>query len=296
LEEDISDAAELLSDLFPLSITIKRAFSLNWRTAQQYQYKPTSVDMSVFWGWHHEIGGNDIQATRPLDGFAEILDAHFRNVSRQPYTGLEFIDKYITGHERVPIAVNVDGVLLMDRLTIAWFLIYLNGILELPAESKYRAASIDAYRSRFAVLFEDWIRSEVFGKGFIGPGSPIEKAVDGTRYEYDIIAFSAARNEVRLIEVKSHDLSPSSMTGTNLVRQELTGDDQLLDQARTQQERFDIFLDHKGLFNKHIPVQMRGKQFDVRPFLVTKMQPLISKYCNVEILQSDDFLNSILYT
>lgn len=295
LGADITDATSLLSDLFPLSIAMKKMVSLNWRTSQQYGYEPADIDMSVLFGWQQQIERNDATVTIPYERALSELNKHFDKWAKDSKTGNDFMSTFVTSTSRVPIPVKIGDDILMDRLTIAWFLIYLNGIVETPGTSDHYNASIGAYQTRFSGVFEDWVRKEVFSKGYTGPSVPIEKARDGSRFEFDIIACSPARAEVRLIEVKSHDMSPSSMTGTNLVNQELLGHEQLLDQAYRQQQRFEIFLDNRDLFERYIPVSMRDVQYHVRPYLITKIQPLMSQYCNVDIVQVEEFLNSILY-
>ena len=102
-------------------------------------------------------------------------------------------------------------------------------------------------RKRAGHEFEVWLRAQLRNKGFRGPDEPVR-----VHFEYDILLISETEKTIVLADAKYRDVNPSSLTGENLLSQELLDDHALLAEAKHQEERLSFFLKHKSAFEKFL--------------------------------------------
>ena len=141
-------------------------------------------------------------------------------------------------------------------------------------------------RGRAGQEFERWIRIGLRDVGFTCSDRPVE-----VRYEYDVIGINEVKKTIILADAKYRDINPSSLTSENLIRQELTADGALLDEAARQQDRLEYFRANPELFEEFIKPERAWREYAVLSFVVTKHVPLISKYKETSVLRAQEFLN-----
>jgi hypothetical protein len=96
-------------------------------------------------------------------------------------------------------------------------------------------------------------------------------------------------NRVVIAEAKYRDFSPSSISGITLVKQELLDEDRLLDWASDTQRRLDFFWKHGERFEKELPLKQKARAYQTSAFVITKHEPLISKYKSVRVVEFYEF-------
>ena len=199
--------------------------------------------------------------------------------------------RYIDCEEQAPVLVKVKEGWLLDKSTLLLFILYLHGEPSLVDGTTPRLNEplLDRMRSRAGHEFEIWLRAQLRDRGFRGPEQPVH-----AHYEYDILMVSDTRRTVLLVEAKYRDINPSSVTGANLLSQELLADDALLAQAKRQEDRLSFFLQNRSRFEEFLGPQQIWGSYDVRSYLVTKSPPLISRYGDTTILKASEFLESFL--
>ena len=198
--------------------------------------------------------------------------------------------RYIDCEEQAPVLVKVKEGWLLDKSTLLLFILYLHGEPSLVDGTTPRLNEplLDRMRSRAGHEFEIWLRAQLRDRGFRGPEQPVH-----AHYEYDILMVSDTRRTVLLVEAKYRDINPSSVTGANLLSQELLADDALLAQAKRQEDRLSFFLQNRSRFEEFLGPQQIWCSYDVRSYLVTKSPPLISRYGDTTILKASEFLESL---
>jgi len=217
----------------------------------------------------------------------EIVDMqrHFDSQSKGKYSAQNFFNTYVDSTELVPIVAKTYEGILMDYHTLLFFLIYLQGCPdpEKPAIKK-RGQIIQDMRVKVSEKFESWLREEVRSRGYAGPETAVIE-----NYEYDIIAISEEKNTIIIADAKYRDMAPSSFTGTNLLTQELLGNEALRYEADRQQKRLDYFRQNTGRFERYLKPKQPWGEYDIHSFLVTKQIPLAHHYKEVKILPATVF-------
>ena len=218
------------------------------------------------------------------------IDAHLRKFSGGMVTAEDFVKKYIDCEWQSPAIIRTPEGWILDRTTILMFILYFQGEPSLSDKDMPRLNEplLDKMRGRAGIEFEIWLRAQLRIGGFCGPDQPVI-----AHYEYDILMVSHTQKSVLLVEAKYRDVNPSSLTGANLVSQELLDDDSLLDHAKRQEQRLSFFLQNKGTFEEFLGPQRTWNTYAVRSYVVTKSPPLISRYENTTLLKASDFLISI---
>lgn len=294
---EIDDLSEVLDSLWPLSLQLRYLFKGHFRTAQQYEYHPNVLDMSVLVGWYIQMSAHDdnavISSSRLANETSE-MQMHFDRNSDHQYSAQNFVDKYISSRETVPIVVNTSEGWVLDKYTLLLYLIYLQGSSEIETPPDVRAGTplLQDMRKKTGEKFEEWLRIELFANGYAGPASATTVRINNEGFEYDILALSEEKRRIILAEAKYRDLAPSSLTGENLLRQELLGSDALRDQAERQQLRLEFFRKHTHLFEQHLNPQHPWDEYEIGNYLVTKHVPLAHRYKSTEMIRATEFLDS----
>ena len=288
---DTDDLGELLETLWPLTLHLRHALRSHWRTSQLYKYQPQLVDFAVFAGYWLQCSTNEtfrIPADKEKDEL-EKIDDHLRQWSNQRVTAEDFVKRYVDCEEQAPIIVRTPRGWLFDKATLLLFILYLQGEPNLVNKNMPRLKEplLTRMRGRAGREFEIWLRGQLRNQGFSGPDQPVK-----VRFEYDILMISESERIIVLADAKYRDINPSSLTGKNLVAQELLDDYALLAEAKRQETRLSFFLQNKRLFDEFLTPQRSWSSYSVRSYLVTKSVPLISKYGDTEILTANEFLAS----
>ena len=97
-----------------------------------------------------------------------------------------------------------------------------------------------------------------------------------------------------IAEAKYRDLAPSSLTGTNLVTQELGGSDGLAAHATRQQDRLEYFRTHRDSVLDGLNPEQPTDSYTVQSYVVTKQVPLVHKYMETGVLRAFEFLEVVV--
>ena len=206
------DMADFFNSLWPYVITLRYSFGLYYRTALQYRYAPARVDIPYILGVSYSL-----KSKEPVFVSKENLGRHFSKYQEhaEERTFDQLMGEYAESHEKVPIMVPVGNKVILDPLTILYFVIHLNG----QAIENHRLRNgkdIAKMKKKAADIFEAKVRNELNKYGYTGPDSAVK-----VNYEYDVIGISEARKRILVIDAKFRDVSPSSISAHTLVSQEL---------------------------------------------------------------------------
>jgi hypothetical protein len=288
----ITDYAEILNRFWSLSLQLRYWLQEHYRTKMQYNYTPDILDFSVLIGWMIKTWGRNelsIILTEKQEKEIEDLQRHFDSQAKGKYSAQDFFSTYVASTELVPIVARTHEGIVMDHHTLFFFLIYLQGCPDPQRPAiKEREQVIEDMRRRVGEQYESWLREEVRNRSYVGPDTSVTEG-----YEYDIIAVSEKNKAIIMADAKYRDMAPSSLTGTNLLAQELLGDHALRYEADRQQKRLDYFRDNTDRFMKHLKPKQPWKEYSVNSFLVTKQIPLAHRYKEVMILRATEFLQKI---
>ncbi|MBI2170689.1 MAG: hypothetical protein HYU30_01490 [Chloroflexi bacterium] len=287
-----TELADHLEALWPFTLHFRHALRSHWRTSQLYKHEPELVDFSVlagYWGQCPDDETCRIPADKEKDEVTK-LDAHLRKFSGGKVTAADFVKRYIDCEEQAPVIVLTPEGWLFDKTTLLLFILYLQGEPRLVDKNTARLNEplLDRMRGRAGCEFELWLRAQLRAEGFRGPDAPVK-----VRYEYDLLMISDAKNTIVLSDAKYRDVNPSSVTGENLLAQELLAHNGLLAEAKRQEDRLAFFIQNQGSFQKFLTPQHPWASYQVRSFLLTKFAPLISRYKNTAIVSAREFLTSL---
>ena len=290
----VSEMTEWVETFWPLSLQLRYAFRVTDRTSKQYDYRPHAVDMSVLAGWFLRLFGKDDTLLRKSGDYAEALKPHFDEHGGGHRSAADFLNDYVDSVDLVPITVRTPDGLLMDRLTLIYFLIYLHGCQQAPNTSigAPNDPILNRIRAQLGHKFEDWLRMEVHKRTYTGPDQAERVHYRGQEYEYDILAISEEKRRIILGDAKYRDMAPSSFTGTNLINQELLGKGALRDEANRQQLRLEFFQKNQQVFSRYLNPQHPWEQYEIRSYIITKHVPLAHRYKASHIVRAIEFLES----
>ncbi|MDO8749778.1 MAG: hypothetical protein Q7K03_01345 [Dehalococcoidia bacterium] len=287
----VTDASEILEPFWPISLQLRYLLRSHARTARQYDYRPDILDMTVLLGWctHPQTWGRDGTSIIPAEKESkeiQELQAHFDKYAKRPFPAQDFVRNYVDSTELVPIVVRTPEGFVLDYLTLFFFIIYLQGCPnpELPAVAE-RGPLLVNMRAKVGEKFEEWVRSEIHQHGYDGPNQPVIE-----HYEYDIMAISEDKRRIIIADAKYRDMAPSSLTGTNLVQQELLDPHGLRNEASRQQERLDYFRQNLPKFSQYLNPERPWEEYEICSYLITKHFPLARRYKETRIIRAIEFL------
>lgn len=288
-----SDLTDLLDAVWPATLMLRHGLRSHDRTSKQYGYNVSVLDLTVLAGWW---------SLQPRDGTSRIprdkeraklagIEAHFTRYPTLGRTTEQFVAEYIDSKDRVPIVLRTPDGWLLDKWTLLFFMVYLQGDPKMVVQGspKFAEPLLQRMQGRAGKEFENWIRRELNKAGFSGP----DDAIPVGKYEYDILKISEARQMVVLGDAKYRELSPSSFTGKNLIKQELTGAGSLLDESQRQNDRLDYFKSNLDKFEGYLQPKRPLTDYQVKSYLILKHIPLIARYQDTALLRAHEFLTSL---
>lgn len=280
------DMSDFFNSLWPYVITLRYGFGLYYRTSLQYRYAPARVDIPYILGVFYSL-----KSKEPVFVSKENLSRHFSKYKEYAEGRIfdQFIAEYAESHEKVPIMVPVGNRVILDPLTLLYFVIHLHG--QAIENNRLRnGKDIALMKKKSADIFEAKIRNELHKYGYTGPESAVK-----VKYEYDVLGISEARKRILVIDAKFRDISPSSISASTLVEQELMEPKEgLCDEAERHKTRVDYFVHNRELFKQHLKPSSALCSYQVRGYIVTKHIPLISQYKDIRILSLADLIDNEL--
>ena len=277
------DMADFFNSLWPYVITLRYGFGLYYRTSLQYRYTPARVDIPYILGVSYSL-----KSAEPVFVPKVNLSRYFSKYSEyaEGRTFDQIMAEYVESHEKVPIMISVGDNIIMDPLTLLYFVIHLNG--QYIQNNRLRSGKdIEIMKKKSADIFEAKVRSELHKHGYTGPDSAVK-----VKYEYDIIGISEVKERILVIDAKFRDIAPSSISAQTLVEQELMEPGEgLCYEVERHKTRVDYFKNNLGLFKQYLKPASDLNSYQICSYVVTKHTPLLSQYKGIDILSLDDLIN-----
>jgi hypothetical protein len=281
-----ADMADFFNSLWPSVITLRYGFRLYYRTSLQYRHKPARVDIPYLLGVLYSLNSRE-----PVFVSKEGLSRHFYKYKEyaEGRTFDQLVTEYAESHEKVPIIVSVGDRIILDPLTLLYFIIHLHG-QAIENDRLLNGKDITVMKKKAADIFEAKVRNELHRYGYTCPESAVK-----VKYDYDVLGISEARKQILVIDAKFRDISPSSISAETLVEQELMEPEEgLFYEAGRHKTRVDYLMHNVGLFKLHLKPSGLLRSYQVRPYVVTKHTPLVRQYKNIGILSLADLVNNEL--
>ncbi len=278
------DMSNFFDSLWPYIITLRYGFSLYYRTSLQYRYAPARLDIPVIMGLLYSL--------KPGETFLipkQNMARHFAKYG--PYaegrTFDQFLAEYVTNDQKVPIMLSIGDKIIADRMTLLYFAIHLHGQFIEANRRNGGNDDIAEMKKKAADVFEGKVRSELRKYGYTGPESAVK-----AKYDYDVLGISESKKRILVIDAKFRDISPSSISASTLIQQELLEPGQGLQyEAERHILRVDYLKKNLGLFKQYLKPGSDLGAYEVRSYLVTKHIPLVSQYKDVGILSLAEFVD-----
>lgn len=280
------DMSDFLNSLWPYVITLRYGFGLYYRTSLQYRYTPGRVDIPFILGVFYSLNSKE-----PVFVSKENLSQYFSKYEEyaEGRTFDQLVAEYAESHEKVPIMVPVGNRVVVDSLTLLYFVIHLHG-QAIENKGLRNGKDIALMKKKSADIFEDKVRNELHKHGYTGPESAVK-----VKYDYDVLGISGTRKRILVIDAKFRNISPSSISAHTLVEQELMEPEEgLYYEAERHKTRVDYLMHNLGLFKQHLKASRALRSYQVRAYVVTKHTPLISQYKNIGILSLADLVHNEL--
>ncbi len=289
------DFKSIYDNSLPLIRSLNHAFKMGHTASKIHAYPARSEDFNALLS---------VWKTCPPSGTgtlrAEMLRKIYRRASRRNETHGhydKFLDDYTSGLKYAPILIHNDGVYWFDYDTLLLYLVYLysNNTHLSGTQAETGQTSYNKKRQAASRDFESEIRHNLRMRGFVvhpeQDDGMLRISFDNEHKEFDCMAVDLATKTVILVEAKYEDMAPSSKAGTKIVDQLLLDKRRgLLEHVKKQHSRLEFF--RKNFHN----MQKFGfgrnavfEDYNVRTFVVTKYEPIISLYMGVEVLSYKQF-------
>jgi len=279
------DWGKYFQQLFPLIIRLGYIFEYRYFTALQHRYDPSGIDIASFIGLWLSLKTDHEKWS--YDG----IKSHYTNTSQGYESYTDFQKKYISSTNLSPIILDDGSGYLIDKKVLLIYFLYLMGRNNRVSNGQNISGGrmVAEKKEELGLKYEDVIREELTRVGYRVPGDSITVREDNEEHEYDVIAVKESCKTILLGEAKYRDFSPSSITGINLLHQELFDDDRLLDWVDNEKKKYDFFLKHKKRFKQELNLTSDIDDYDILCYVITKHVPLISKYKNINVIDYFSF-------
>lgn len=287
------DAARMFESLVPTSLQLDRLFKANLRTSEQYKHNRNPYAMSVLMGWYLKTTDSSEVYLESDPELAASLTAHFRQVGSEDYTGEAFLEEFVESKTLVPFGVRIPDGILLDKMTLLFMMIYIYAQPVPPyfIRTAGYSSALNAYTTSRSNLFVNWLEERLRYAGLAVPIKNQEFAADGERHEYDLIIVDESDKTILLVEAKYRNVAQSSVTGINLVKNELEGKRGLIYEAVRHDKRLAFFEMHTDKFEPHLCLVHDVDMYQVKALIVTKSTPILSRLDRVELVEAMDFLS-----
>ena len=281
------DHADFLDSLWPYVLTLRYAFSMNYRTAKQYNYECDATDVAALLSYFLSIRNDDTLIVTISN-----VNRHYTNQPQTSKSFQGFLSEYVCSQDKVPIMVKVGDRIIVDRLTLLFFIVYLHGHYEVSGSKRTgRGARIHRKKEETGKIFEYQLNTQISEQGYKGPDKPVQIK----NFEYDIIKISEGNKRIILIDAKFRDPAPSSISGHTIIEQEILDPRQgLLVESERQLNRLQFFNHNKEIFREYLNPEADWQEYDIKAYVITKHVPLIRRYKDIRIMSASDFLKSEL--
>ena len=271
------DLRSYYQKFYRLMVQIKYTLFFFHRTSLLFKYPFDKRDLAFLLSIFYSLDKGDL-----VTWANKMMNSHLWKNHQNKNRNKEFLSNIDGTKGFIPISFNLNNNYFLGKHSILFFVFHAFAI--------YDAKMLEEGKQIASQSFEQEIRDRI---NKIDYKVPRDEEVTLTKKSpsYDAIGISHKKKEVVVIEAKYKDPSPSSLSGTKLLDQELYGkgakkEDALIPTAKHHEERINYFNKNIKSFEKHLGEQFKG--YKIRPIVVTKYTPLINKYNNIEIIRFAD--------
>ncbi len=284
-----TDWGKYFQQMFDFAINLGYMFDSQYVTSKQHNYNPTGLDITALLGLFFSTG--QYIERWSMDGIIKhfVNNAIAAKASQESFEN--FYNKYISGQSLAPLIVYDGESCLFDRFTLFCYLLYLiktNKRLS-AGQTSLGSSNIAAKREEASLVFEDRVRARLRESGYFVPDKSIIAREESEEHEYDAIGVNEKEKKIVIIEAKYRDFSPSSISGRTLVKQELLGEDRLLEWVVDANDKLKFFLSHADKFKGLLKFQDSLSDYSITMWIVTKHTPLIYSYQMVNVIPFSRF-------
>ncbi len=280
------DFGEFFDQMFSHIWALKYLLQMYYRIKVQFDYSTSIYDIAALLGLFLSLSAIENEKLTLIDD--KWLKEHYNKHAKGQRSYEDFATEYVDGKEKSPIMVRLNDKIIVDRVTILFFVPYLVGLNKdkVPQQTVTGSERLKAKKQELGKIFEQHIRDITRNNDYKVPPDSVQ-----IKYEYDVIGVSETNKRILLIDAKYRDFSPSAITGVNLIDHELLDEHAgLLLEVIRHQERLDYFLKHFDEFKEKIQTEGNLNDYKIKAIVVTKYPPLISKYRQVHVLDYDSFI------
>lgn len=270
-------------------VAIKYALEMYHFTALLHRYDPTGMDIATLFGLFWSVK-KDVEEWS-LQG----LKRHYDRTTGSKEDFGDFMRRFIMDPNLAPVVVYNGRNYRFDRYTLLFYIMYLIGqnIRKSPEQTDTGLQTINRKKGKASQIFVQKIRQRLRDfsyRVFPEEGKGLIVREQNEEHEFDVIAIKEKPKEVVIIEAKYKDLSPSSLTGLNLLDQEvLDPDNGLLAEAIKHQGRLDFFRKNSERFKRPLSLNSDTTEYSLTGLIVTKHIPIISSYKDISLITYYEF-------
>lgn len=284
-----SDWGKYFQQMFDFIISSAYMFECQYITKLQHAYNPTGIDLATIIGL--ALSAQEGTERWSLEGIRQ----HYHKTSQQKEKFGDFFRKYISGRTLAPIIIWDGKEFLFDKSTLLIYGLYLiktNKILS-QGQTSSGEKDIASKKGEASLVFEAEVRQYLSQQGFKGSNRALIVQEHNEKHEYDAIGVKEDVNQIIIGEAKYRDFAPSSICGRNLVKQELVGEDKLLDWVSDAESKLQFFRANFNRFKKELNLLKKLEEYTISMMVITKYEPLIAKYHEVDVLSFEEFCEKI---
>jgi hypothetical protein len=285
---DTTDYGPVFDRLWPFAISALYLVKRNYSSSLKYQYAVTATDLANILSVIHSLKRDELIRVPAFN-----LLRHF---IRQPTRDKDFTDfiAMLTGADgKAPLMFKMNGDVVLDRQTMLLMFILMHAQHLESSSTPSGQQRINQHREEAGKKFETYFNDRLRNSDFrcLPPSTKI------AGFDYDTLAVSEPKRVILMIETKFQDPSPSSLSAKTLINQEFLDEQHgLLPQAIKQQKKYQVLKENTKLFKETMTLKNDLSAYKVKPYLVTKFTPLISRYADVAVISEKDFFQTLLPT
>lgn len=290
------DLDAICDNSLPLASMLNYAFKMRRFTSKMHRYPARPEDLAALRSlWETCQPGSPSTVTAE-----ELRKVYEGAVEKNEMSGDFdlFLEDYTSGKAHAPVVVFDGEKYRYDYPSLLLYQVYLSS--NNPSRSGTQAETgrtiHEKNRQCAARHFEAEIRQKLRGDGFdVYPqldNEQFKPSFDGKRREFDCIAVDRKCKIIVIVEAKCEGMAPSSMAAGMMVDQlaldKKTG---LIAHAKSHHSRREFFRQHfDDLKRRGLDLQGSFSDYAVRALVVTKHEPLVSRYMDIDIISYKEFL------
>lgn len=296
--KSVFDLDAICDNSLPLASMLNYAFKMRHSASKMHRYPARPEDLAALRSlWETCRPGSPSTVTAE-----ELREVYEGAVEKNEMSGDFdlFLEDYTSGKAYAPVVVFDGEKYRYDYPSLLLYQVYLHSNNPSRSGTQAEAGRTIHVKNRQCAArhFEAEIRQKLRGDGFdVYPqldNEQFKPSFDGKRREFDCVAVDRERKIIVLVEAKYEDVAPSSMAAGTMVDQvaldKKTG---LIAHAKKHHLRREFFRRHfDDLKQRDLDLQGSFSDYAVRALVVTKHEPLISRYTDIDIISYKEFMST----